>query len=342
MLTNKIFEFYALYIWPVLRLFVKRSKRCRLCILSEKYSPLIDGLCPECAKLASHVGKSSGAHHSSPALELSLIEKARFETVIHSYVNEKNYHALLLLSGGKDSAYILHRMKQDFPELKILCLIVNNGFMSPFAINAAKVLAEKMITDLLVVNDKIDEFARVLRRAFLELKGQGSYGVVDHADGTLIFKTAKQIANEMKIRLVISGLSWVQVQRIVGENSFEVVTPDEPHEVFPLAVWRTSEQDIRSYVRSHELLPPGSDSPLLSNSSLILSMAVIDILNLGYSSFEPEFAQLIRERKSDRRTWLHSFELLEFGTRYGILKKAAEANLRLLKLSLKDIVKETL
>jgi hypothetical protein len=68
-------------------------------------------------------------------------------------------------------------------------------------------------------------------------------------------------------------------------------------------------------------------------------MSVVDILNNGYCSFEPEFAQLVREGKADRKTWLHIFELLEFATRRGLLAKDTREGLRKLNLSLSDVVR---
>ena len=107
--------------------------------------------------------------------------------------------------------------------------------------------------------------------------------------------------------------------------------------VFPLAVWRINEQEIRSIVRTLKLLLPGSDSPLVSNNALITAMSVIDVLNNGYCSFEPEFAQLVREGKTDRKTWLHTFELLEFATRKGFLAKDVNTGLGKLGITLADV-----
>jgi hypothetical protein len=329
---NRFLDLYATYLWPVMRRVVKKPRRCKKCILSEKYAPLKDGLCPEC---------SAAQTVAAPDLEVSDETRAKFDETIKKYVNRNGgrYNAVLLLSGGKDSAYLLDRMRSDYPQLRILCVTVNNGFMSPLAIDSARFVAEKLKTDWLVSNADIEEFAAVLRRSFLELNGRGCYGVVDFADGDLIFKIGAKVASDMGIPLVLGGLSWVQVQRIVGEDDFELVQPSAPHFVFPLAVWRTNEQTIRQIVRSSNLLPQGSDSPMVSNSSLIVSMAVVDILNLGYSSFEPEFAQLVREGKSDRKTWLHLFELLEFATTRGFLDEELSEALRKMNLSRSDVVR---
>jgi hypothetical protein len=262
----------------------------------------------------------------------------RFDQAIRSNINESKYNALLLLSGGKDSAYILHRIRLEYPELKVLCAIVNNGFMSPVAISNATYLAAKLKTDLVIISSHVDEFAKVLRRAFLDLKGRGSYSIVDYADGDLIFKIGKQVACDMKIPLVIGGLSWVQVQRILGSDDFQIIEEGKPKTIFPLVVWRENEQTIRATVRSLELLPKGTDSPIISNSTLALTMSAVDVLNLGCCSFEPEFAQLVREGKTDRKTWLHLFELLEFAPTRGFLSGELERNLQKMNLSLADII----
>lgn len=221
--------------------------------------------------------------------------KTRFDQTIRAHIRGARYDAILLLSGGKDSAYILDRMRREYPDLRILCLIVNNGQMSPVALKNAEHTTRKLNVDLLVVNRFVDEFVRTLREAFLNLNGRGAYGVVDRADGELIFKIGREIAADLGIGLLIGGLSWVQAQRILGTDDFEQTMGPAPRMILPLVVWRTDEQDIRRVVRERELVLPGNDSPLVSNHQLVVAMAVADVLNLGYSSFEPEFAQLVRE-----------------------------------------------
>lgn len=328
---SKIIDWYSIYAWPVVRHFLRVSKRCRRCILSEKYAPLEGGLCPECLRIESSP--------VNPPVEASTAMQEEFSTLLTLSIDEKPYHVALMLSGGKDSAYILYRLRAEFPGLRILSLIVNNGFMSPFAIDNARLAAEKCSSDLLVVNSQTDTFAKAFRRAFCELDGRGSYGVIDFADGDLIFTIGKKIAIERDIPILIGGLSWVQVQKILGFDGFELSKPGDPKIIFPLSVWRTHEQEIRKFVREKKLLAKGTDSPIVSNSVLSLVMSAVDVLNLGYCSFEPEFAQLVREGKTDRKTWLYAFELLEFATKKGILKKDIEIGLERLGLSLSDVVK---
>lgn len=331
---NRLIDMYAAHGWPIVRNFVSLSKRCSRCIVSERYTPLKNGLCGACLGLSG----ACAADAASPDETLKSLE-ADFEKMIHAHTGRGRYDAVLMLSGGKDSAYILHRLKKEFPAFKVLCVIVDNGFMSPHAVNGARHVADKLHADLMIVNSHVDEFAAVIRRAFLSLDGRGAYGVVDFADGELIFEVGRRIATELGIPLMIGGLSWVQVQMIVGIDSFALRRPGEPAQIFPLAVWRVNEQEIRAQVRALGLLPPGTDSPVQSNSDLILAMSVIDVLNLGYCSFEPEFAQMVRQGKTERKTWLHVFELLEYGVRRGFFKKDLERTLGRLDIKLSEVVK---
>ena len=156
---NKLLELYAAYLWPVVRNFVKISKRCNHCILSEKYVPLKNGVCEACSKNIA-VNKES--------FEASTETKELFQQTIQSYVQLNNrYDAVLLLSGGKDSAYILHRMKEEYPKLKILAIMINNGFSSQISIHNAKNVAEKLKVDLFISNANTDDFSKAFRNGFL-------------------------------------------------------------------------------------------------------------------------------------------------------------------------------
>lgn len=304
--TATIFNWYANTIWPIHKKFIKTPKRCQRCILSEKYTEIENGIC----KLCRDYKKSDNIpqKYSISDLTSSLKQSKRY------------YDATLLLSGGKDSAYILHRMRRDYPDYKILCLTINNGFMSSWAIKNAQYITQKLGVDLMVVNSHLEEFKKVLRQAFIDLKGLETYAVIDYADGDAIFSIGQRITHGLGIPTMIGGLSWVQLYRICNSIDFKF-NSGGIEIIHPLAVWRTDEQEIREYVREHDLMLKGSDSPMVSNSRLIPIMAVLDIKNLGYSSFEPEFAQLIREGKSSRDAWINIFEAMYYVVNKGFLDK---------------------
>lgn len=331
-INPRLFEWYARRIWPVHRLLVRGlTARCRRCIISAKCAPLgANGLCDAC--------------RSYTTAAAAVVDTAGMATRFHALLQEHagagpRYDAALLLSGGKDSAYILYRLRQEHPGLRLLCITIDNGFMAPVALRNCQRTAARLGVDLLVDGSHHARFAQVLRQAFLDLRGRGAYGVVDFADGATIFELGRQAARDLGIPLLIGGLSWVQLEHIVGIiDGFEQPQDALPRLIFPLAVWRVDEQEIRAEVRRRDLLVPGFDSPLATNSDLIMPMSVVDMLTQGYCSFEPEFSQLVREGKTDAKLWRNLFELLELGVRSGRLVRDADAVLKRLDLCIADIV----
>lgn len=321
----KYLEYYIKTIWPLQRKFVRISKRCSRCIVSEKYTKLNEGLCEECSNFKIQDDLGIQQYHDTVS----------FEKYISSIITDNLYDCVLMLSGGKDSAYILYRLRTYFPKLKILCVFVENGFSSPVAISNAEQVTQLTKTDLIIVNSFVDKFKEVFQEAFLTLKGRPSYSVIDYADGSTIFEVGKTIARQFNIP-IIGGLSWVQVQHILNSDDFKLESPNDPTIIFPLVVWRTNEQDIRKYVRDKHLLH--SDSPLATNNQLIPTICALDIKQLGYCSFEPEIAQLVREGKTDRKFWLYLFESLEYSVKRGYLDEDIRNTLKQLNLKMEQVL----
>lgn len=330
---NQFLSLFSSYCWPIIRHFVKKNNRCKLCILSEKNTKISNGICEECIKFETLKDKQPKIE-STPS---EMLEE--FNHLLKGMIGAEKYHALILLSGGKDSAYILERIRREFPTLRLVCLFVENGFSSPFVLQNVINLSKRFKTDLIISNDAIDEFHQLFSKAFVQLNGRGSSEVVDHADGTKIFQIGNKIAKQLNISYVIGGLSWSQVRQILKSETFIFREENRPTLISPLAVWRTNEEDIRGYVRKNKLLLKGSEDPIVSNNDLIVAMSAIDVLNSGYCSFELEFAQMIREGKAKRKVWLHNFELLEFATSRGLMTKDIKKTLSKFNLKLEDVLK---
>ena len=111
----QLVEKYAKWAWPIHRLFVKKylSARCKTCLVTAKYSPFENGICKECREFkANFIENKQGADEKLTNDLHELLKKT------HSI--DGKYDALLLLSGGKDSAYLLQRLVTEHPHLKIL------------------------------------------------------------------------------------------------------------------------------------------------------------------------------------------------------------------------------
>lgn len=93
------------------------------------------------------INEETGLCHFCESFKpLSSEEKQDYLSQIEELFRQHNgrgkYDAIYALSGGKDSSYTLYKLKQDYPDLKILAVLFDNGFISENAINNAKKMCE--------------------------------------------------------------------------------------------------------------------------------------------------------------------------------------------------------
>ena len=365
--SAKAFEFYAQKVWPWHRKLVrgKLAPRCARCALSSHREPLgTDGLCTPCRTAPAVAAAPPRADHA-PALHALL--------AAHQGTGAGAFDALLLFSGGKDSVYMLRRIRDEHPGLRVLALSIDNTFMSPIARENIDRMVARMDVDHLMVRHSRAFMARLFGYCLQHLNADGGYGTVDFSDGELILDTARRVAAEQAIPLILCGYSRYQVENGLKLGGFEsprdrelqdrtetagipltdIVTgsalrtwwraSDFPAErvarmVFPMAAWDLEEDDVRAAVRGWGLVRQGYDSPIVTNHALIPLIGVVDVHQLGYSSFEVEFCRMIREGKADRQHWQNVFELLEYTSRTGMfVRPPVDQGLAMLGLTHADL-----
>ncbi len=77
---------------------------------------------------------------------------------------------------------------------------------------------------------------------------------------------------------------------------------------------------------------------MITNNDTIPLMLAVDIAFLGYSGFEPEFAELVRQGKADRAAWLGLFQAMEYLAREGrFLPRCIDDTLNRLGLTRHDV-----
>ncbi len=344
----KVFEFYKTKIWPIHRLFVKRhlTPRCSRCFLPQSYTVLEKGICKLC--LTDKTENCGVTKENRNHLQ------AELDCIMAKVLSKKNikFHALILLSGGKDSSFMLHRLKTLYPKLRILAMTLDNTFMSPVALDNIATVIRTTGVDHIMVRPAARLMEKMFKAAFSQTDNRGCAAVVDQFDGDFFSDAARNLAAQMGIPYIFCGLSRDQVRHILKLDSFiadestetktreqvagipltRIFGPQEmgywwdgrawprekrPRMIFPFFIWDYEESYIRSKVLELGLLQPGKDSPLVTNSSLIPLMGLVDMARLGYSSFEPEFARMVRQGKADRKEWLFTFETLEYAARTG-------------------------
>jgi hypothetical protein len=357
---------YLMTEWPAVRpaLEGKLAPRCRRCILSDRCVPLADGVCELCRKPAA--ARATRDHAGMTAALSAILHE-------HEGKGRGRYDALVLFSGGKDSAYLLHRLTAEHPGLRLLAVTIDNGFFSPVAMANARYILEQIDVDHLTHKPKASLYKTTFRHAFTHLNAGGCYTTVDRMDGDLAFDLGRNLAATLDIPLMIAGLSPEQVERILGLSWFE--TPREaervrrtvsagftlddlytgedrkawwdgtawpesrvPRVLYPFYAWPYDEEQVRKKVVDLGLIPPGADNPLATNNDTIPVMLAVDVNRMGYSGFEPEFAELIRTGRSSREMWLPLFESLEHLGRQGkFLPKCVDDTLSRLTLTRQDV-----
>lgn len=348
----KLMDYYCKYYWPLKRLFIqnKLARRCKVCLLSEKYTQIDENsICSICKKPTIVTEEK---------LEFDITISENFNQLITETIKNSNrrYDALVLYSGGKDSSYIIYRLKNEFPTLKILAFAVDSGFMSKIAKNNIDELTKKLDVDLIFFKPKESIFKKAFKLAFAHLDNQKTcYDVVDRVDGDLIHDIARNFASQLEIPLLITGVSREQVRRIFNVNTFmmpeEIEMQDRlfsgvldlnqnfneyerthywwspskktfhPKVIFPMFVWHVNEAEIYETLQKNQLLEKSNLNVLLTNYEIVPLMIYMDFKNLGYCSFEPEFAQMIREGKLHRNYWFNMAQILEYQVKNDIYMK---------------------
>lgn len=108
----------------------KDTRTCRTCILDSQTPGVTinpeTGLCQFCEQFVPI------------SQEKTEENRARKESLLNSPPAGGIYDVIFALSGGVDSSYTLYRLKRDYPNLKILAVQFDNGFISETALENAR------------------------------------------------------------------------------------------------------------------------------------------------------------------------------------------------------------
>lgn len=368
--TAKLFEFYVRNLWPLQRRLVRGrlQPRCVRCGASERMLPLgADGVCSDCEALARQ--------GPPPRRERNRALEADLSGILASAQGSGrgDYDALVMFSGGKDSSYLVRRLKDEHPRLRVLTCTVDNGFMSPVAKRNIDEILPRLNVDHLFIRPRRDFYVKLFRYTLTHLNAEGSYGTVDFSDGEFMLDSARKLAQEKQIPLIVCGYSRYQVENGLGLHHFE--SPPEVERrprtetaglkiadifdanderrlwwrgaadgghvarlLFPLYAWDLEEDEIKRQVVEWGLISAKDQSPIVTNHRLIPLLGVVDVHRFGYSSFEKEFCRMIREGKADRQSWQHTFEFLEYTSKTGLFVKPLVLDLlQELGLTIEDV-----
>lgn len=170
---------------------------------------------------------------------------------------------VLLLSGGKDSAWVALYLARH--QVRVTALTIDTGFMAPAALSNTTRLCSLLGMEQVILKP---DMTAMLRAEFL--KRGPALSTVDWAEGTEIFRLGTEFA-AVRGAILVCGLSGAQVE-IVGGNVWS-----------PLADLGISEEQVQRDIAHLGLVT----SPLRTNSRLMAPMLVLDTRRTGRSSFRP-------------------------------------------------------
>jgi tRNA(Ile)-lysidine synthase TilS/MesJ len=179
-------------------------KECNNCILTDAYTGLTfneDGTCSLCA--SNHVFEPYGEARLIRILEEAKVRK------------RGEYDALVPLSGGKDSMYILYLAIKVY-NLKVLTMTYDNGFTSQLAVDNMAMAVEKMNVKHVVC--KPDDV--VLKRIYKNMLLRS--GDICGACGIAIKASMFKVANDYGIPIILLGTSPLEEDSFLPDTTQDI------------------------------------------------------------------------------------------------------------------------
>ena len=213
---NLIYYYYR-FIWPSFRWIVKGqlSQRCSICTLNEHCISITDHVCEVCrppppAPILSENAASLNSEAEKQLDDLLINAQGR---------GGRLYDVLFLFSGGKDSTYILNRLKKNYNRLRILALTVDNGFRSSVGKQNAEMICEYLNVDHLEIRP-YQVFRRLYRYGFEHLSYRG-FVCTDFWEGELFQDIGRNLAAQMEIPLLMLGYTPEQLEDAYLPRDFD-------------------------------------------------------------------------------------------------------------------------
>lgn len=262
------------------------------------------------------------------------------------------YDCLVPLSGGKDSLYLLYKLKVEYG-LRVLAYTTNIDLPDVAWSNIRTALTRLDIDH--VVLSPAPAFVRKLLRYLLQnQEARGAVYTVSYVYAPLFEGDAIRLAIEKDIPLILAGYSPGQPdpQRMRYEFSPRLIREEDwtpphlkecgkfseeelgyffnplklpentplPRYLAPYHAWDYDQDEVIRKVTELGLVKRGRHaSPILSNYPINWLMMYSDLRHFGYNPYAPEFSALIREGKASLAYWRIAAPLVDFMIRRRVL-----------------------
>lgn len=201
--------FESLTVSQNLEKFFNRCVRCGISSAAEGIRLSENGVCTECKVYDEHKDFFDAYFKNYSELQ-DILEQAKWRS-------RSEYDCILLYSGGKDSTYVLYKLKEL--GLKLLAFTFDNGFISRQAIdNINDITAELGVKSVIFTHAEMNEvFKESLQK----------YSTVCKGCFKAILDLSLSLADDLGIETIVTGLSRGQIaeERLKFFLSCDIVDP---------------------------------------------------------------------------------------------------------------------
>jgi hypothetical protein len=321
--------------------------KCRNCLIPAAVKDVNissdNGLCNRCRESASSA-ETPAQREKERNWRVADLERALSDSR-----GRAEYDCLVPFSGGKDSVYLLHKLKHDYG-LNILAFTVNSN-IPDLAWESIKRTLKKLDIDHISYSPKGEFYRKLFRYLLQNQEERGAVYSISYVYAPLFEGDAIKLALEKNIPLVLAGYSPGQPEpeRMLYEFSPRLIssidwTPPElrscgkfseeelnrfynpthlpkgtnfPRYLAPFHAWEYDQDHVMRAVVDLGLVPSKKHaSPVHSNYPINWLLMYSDLKAFGYNPYEPEFADLIREGKASRSYWRIMVPLVNFMLRH--------------------------
>jgi hypothetical protein len=323
--------------------------------MSECQHCLLPGAVPGADLDKGHTcGPCRSYSHEDHTLEAKerAARKADLERALADCRGKAEYDCVVCLSGGKDSCYLLYKLKVE-RGLNPLAFTTNMN-VPDVAWDSIRRTVDRLGVDHVVYTPPKEFYRKFYRYLLQNQEERGAVRTVCYVCAPLFEGHALELATRKGIPLVLAAYSPGQPEpeRMEYEFSRKMIcetdwTPPElkesglfsddelarwwnplrypkgtafPRYIAPFHAWDYSQEEVmKKVVRLGLIANSKNANPIHSNCPVNWLLMYSDLKNLGYNPYAPEFSRLIREGKANRRMWQVLFPVLNFMIRHQVL-----------------------
>ncbi len=322
--------------------------KCRKCLLPDKVPGAdldSDGICSFC--------RSYSPGDQVEEERARLPRQADLEQALAECRGKAEYDVVACLSGGKDSLYLLYKLKVEYG-LKVLAFTTDVN-IPKIAWDNIKRTVEKLALDHFIYRPPDALYQKIFRYLLQNQEERGAVYTVSYVYAPLFEGDALKVATEKGIPLVLAGYSPGQPEpeRMVYEFSRELIcktdwTPPElresgsfdeselsrfwnptknyppdtqfPRYLAPFHAWEYNQAEVMKQIVELGLVANKTHAnPVHSNYPINWLLMYSDLKHFGYNPYLPEFSALIREGKANKHHWQIMVPIVDFMIRRKIL-----------------------